>query len=66
MGHRIGDERQLDRRGAIGFTHALINIFASTFAPVRHARGAGLVALDLFPPLKKFVARRMIFGARAW
>lgn len=58
--------RQLDRRGAIGFTHALINIFASTFAPVRHARGAGLVALDLFPPLKKFVARRMIFGARAW
>lgn len=58
--------RQLDRRGAIGFTHALIHIFASTFPPVRHARGMGLLALDLFPPLKNFVARRMIFGARAW
>ncbi len=58
--------RQLDRRGAIGFTHALINIFASTFPPVRHARGAGLLALDLFPALQNFVARRMIFGARAW
>ncbi len=58
--------RQLDRRGAIGFTHALINTFASTFPPVRHARGAGLLALDLFPALQNFVARRMIFGARAW
>ncbi|TBR14624.1 FAD-dependent monooxygenase [Rugosibacter aromaticivorans] len=58
--------RQLDRRGAIGFTHALINIFASTLPPVRHARGAGLLALDLLSPLKNFVARRMIFGARAW
>ncbi|MDO9273889.1 MAG: FAD-dependent monooxygenase [Rugosibacter sp.] len=58
--------RQLDRRGAIGFTHALIRIFASTSPPVRHARGIGLLALDLFPSLKNFVARRMIFGARAW
>ena len=58
--------RQIDRRGAIGFTHALIPIFASTFPPVRHARGAGLLALDLFPALQKFVARRMIFGAHAW
>ncbi|HEY8857078.1 MAG TPA: FAD-dependent monooxygenase [Rugosibacter sp.] len=58
--------RRLDRRGAIDFTHALINIFASTLPPVRHARGAGLLALDLFLPLKNFVARRMIFGARAW
>ncbi len=58
--------RQLDRRGAIGFTHALIHIFASTFPPVRHVRGMGLLALDLFPSLKDFVARRMIFGARAW
>ncbi|MDO9449533.1 MAG: FAD-dependent monooxygenase, partial [Rugosibacter sp.] len=58
--------RQLDRRGAIAFTHALINIFDSAFPPVRHARGAGLLALDLLPPLKNLVARRMIFGARAW
>jgi 2-octaprenyl-6-methoxyphenol hydroxylase len=58
--------RQLDRHGAVGFTHVLITIFASTFSPIRHARGAGLLALDLFPPLKNFVARRMMYGNRAW
>ena len=26
----------------------------------------GLLALDLAPPLRHFVARRMIWGARAW
>jgi 2-octaprenyl-6-methoxyphenol hydroxylase len=25
-----------------------------------------LFALDLIPPLRNFVARRMMFGARAW
>jgi len=58
--------RQVDRRGAIAFTDLLIDGFASGFAPLRHARGAGLLALDLFPPLRAFVAKRMIFGARAW
>ncbi len=58
--------RQLDRHGAIGFTNLLIDSFASDFAPLRHARGAGLLALDLLPPLRDFVARRMMFGARAW
>jgi 2-octaprenyl-6-methoxyphenol hydroxylase len=58
--------RQTDRRGAIGFTNLLIDSFASDFGPLKHARGAGLLALDLFPPLRNFVARRMIFGARVW
>lgn len=58
--------RQADRRGAIGFTNLLIDAFASDFAPLRHARGAGLLALDLLPPLRNFVARRMMFGARVW
>lgn len=58
--------RQLDRRGAIGFTDLLIDAFATDFAPLRHARGAGLLALDLLPPLRNFVARRMMFGARVW
>jgi hypothetical protein len=35
-------------------------------AALRLARGAGLLALDLIPPLRHFVARRMMFGARAW
>jgi 2-octaprenyl-6-methoxyphenol hydroxylase len=31
---------------------------------LRHARGLGLLALETLPPLKTFVARRMMFGAR--
>ena len=58
--------RRADRRGAIGFTDLLIDSFASEFAPLKHARGAGLLALDLLPPLRAFVAKRMIYGARAW
>jgi len=58
--------RQVDRRGAIVFTDLLIDGFASGFAPLKHARGAGLLALDLLPPLRAFVAKRMIYGARAW
>jgi 2-octaprenyl-6-methoxyphenol hydroxylase len=58
--------RRADRRGAIGFTDLLIDGFASGFAPLRHVRGVGLLALDLLPPLRGFVAKRMIFGARAW
>jgi 2-octaprenyl-6-methoxyphenol hydroxylase len=58
--------RQADRRGAIGFTDLLILGFATDFAPLRHLRGAGLLALDVFPALRSFVAKRMIFGARAW
>lgn len=59
-------QRQPDRRGAIGFTNLLIDVFAAQSPLVQHARGAGLLALDLLPPLKNFVARRMMFGARAW
>ncbi|MFH1869925.1 MAG: FAD-dependent monooxygenase [Pseudomonadota bacterium] len=58
--------RQADRRGAIGFTDLLIDSFGSDFGPLKHARGAGLLALDLLPPLRSFIAKRMIFGARAW
>ncbi len=59
-------QRELDRRGVIGFTDTLIDTFGSGFAPLRHARGAGLLALDLVPGLRRFVARRMMFGARSW
>lgn len=58
--------RRADRRGAIGFTDLLIDSFATDFPPLKHARGAGLLALDLLPPLRAFVAKRMIYGARAW
>ena len=59
-------QRELDRRGVIGFTDTLIDTFGTRFSPVKHARGAGLLALDVVPGLRRFVARRMMFGARNW
>ena len=58
--------RGLDRLGTIRFTDTLVRVFSNDFAPLRHARGAALLALDLIPPLRNFLARRMMFGARAW
>ncbi|PLX76544.1 MAG: 2-octaprenyl-6-methoxyphenyl hydroxylase [Azoarcus sp.] len=61
-----GSTRGLDRLGTIRFTDSLVRLFSNDIAPLRHARGAGLFALDLCPPLRHFVAKRMMFGARAW
>lgn len=58
--------RRLDRHGTIRFTDSLVRLFSNDIAPLRHARGAALLALDLLPPLRGFLARRMLFGARAW
>ena len=58
--------RRVDRRGAIAFTDLLIDGFGTDFPPLKHARGASLLVLDLLPPLRAFVAKRMIYGARAW
>ena len=58
--------RGLDRLGTIRFTDTLVRVFSNDFGPLRHARGAALFALDLVPPLRNWVARRMMFGARAW
>ncbi len=56
--------RKVDVLGGVGFTEFLLRAFSNDFAPLRHARGLGLLALEVFPPLKAFVARRMMFGAR--
>lgn len=56
--------RRVDVLGGVGFTEFLLRTFSNDIAPLRHARGLGLLALEVFPPLKSFVARRMIFGAR--
>lgn len=56
--------RRVDVLGGVGFTDFLVRVFSNNVAPLRHARGLGLLALEAFPPLKAFVARRMIFGAR--
>jgi 2-octaprenyl-6-methoxyphenol hydroxylase len=56
--------RRVDVMGGLGFTDFLVRAFSNDIAPIRHARGLGLLALEALPPLKTFVARRMMFGAR--
>lgn len=63
---RYAAARRTDRYATIGFTDSLVRIFCSDTPLIRHARGAGLLALDLVPPLRTFLARRMMFGARGW
>ena len=58
--------RRLDRRGGALFTDSIVRLFSNDCGPLRLARGLGLLALDLCPPARHFVARRMIWGARAW
>ena len=58
--------RQLDRRGSMAFTDGIVRLFSNDIAPLRLARALGLFVLDLAPPLRHFVAKRMIWGARAW
>lgn len=58
--------RRLDRLGGAAFTDGIVRLFSTDSAPLKLARGLGLLGLDLFPPARHFVARRMIWGARAW
>ncbi len=58
--------RQLDRQGSAFFTDKIVRAFSNDFGPLKLARGLGLLALDLCPPVRHFVAKRMIWGARAW
>ena len=56
--------RRLDTRGGIFFTDLLVRLFSNDNALLHLGRSAGLAALQALPPVKRFVARRMIFGAR--
>lgn len=56
--------RRIDRGGGIWFTDTLVRLFSNDLAPLRLARGLGLVLLGAVPPAKDFVVRRMTFGAR--
>lgn len=58
--------RRLDRKGGAFFTDKIVKAFSNDIAPLKLARGLGLLALDICPPARHFVAKRMIWGARAW
>jgi 2-octaprenyl-6-methoxyphenol hydroxylase len=55
--------RRPDRFAGIGMTDALATIFSNDLPPLRAARGMGLFLLDLLPPAKRMLMRRMIFGS---
>lgn len=50
--------RRSDQRRTALFTDALARVFAFPLAPVAAARNAGLLALDLCPPARHWLARR--------
>ncbi|HLO61379.1 MAG TPA: FAD-dependent monooxygenase [Azonexus sp.] len=63
---RYAASRRLDRRGSAWFTDQIVRTFSNDFGPLKLVRGLGLLALDVCPPARHFVAKRMIWGARAW
>lgn len=63
---RYAASRRVDRRATVGFTDALVRVFGLDEPLLAHARGLALLGLDLFAPARHFLARRMMFGARAW
>jgi 2-octaprenyl-6-methoxyphenol hydroxylase len=62
---RYARGRRVDRYAGIGFTDFLVRAFSNSIPPLALIRGAGLAVLDTLPPARRFLARRMIFGARA-
>ncbi len=61
---RYRQGRDIDSNAGRIFTDSLIKLFSNDNKRLKHACGAGLSTLNCIPPLKRFVARRMIFGAR--
>jgi 2-octaprenyl-6-methoxyphenol hydroxylase len=55
--------RRLDTGGGILFTDFLVRAFSNDIPGFGTLRGCGLAALDLLAPAKRFVTRKMSFGA---
>ena len=57
--------RTPDQRRTLRFTDSLVRAFALDFLPLELVRSAGLATMDVFPGLKRALARRtMGFGGR--
>jgi 2-octaprenyl-6-methoxyphenol hydroxylase len=55
--------RRIDRNAGIRFTDGLVRLFSNDLPLLGQVRSAALTLLDCIPPAKRFVARRMMFGA---
>jgi 2-octaprenyl-6-methoxyphenol hydroxylase len=56
--------RRIDIQGGVFFTDLLVRGFSNRIAGLRQLRGLSLSLLDALPPVKSFVVRRMIYGAK--
>lgn len=59
---RYATSRRLDRMAGIVSTDLLTRLFTTPFPLAERLRGAGVALLDLAPPAKRYLMRRMIFG----
>ena len=62
-GHRLllndyHARRRKDMLRVYRITDSLVKIFSNDFPPLAHARAAGLVVMDLLPPLRHLMARQ--------
>jgi 2-octaprenyl-6-methoxyphenol hydroxylase len=60
---RYGEARAKDRTSSILLTDSLVRLFSNDRAWLRSARGVGLTMLDFSGVPKRFLMRRMMFGA---
>lgn len=63
---RFAQRRWSDRAGTIAATDLFVRAFSNERPLMTAARGLALSALDLLPPARSFLARRMMLGARAF
>jgi 2-octaprenyl-6-methoxyphenol hydroxylase len=61
---RYGERRRVDSSAGRIFTDSLVRLFSNDDPLLSSMRSLGLSALDCLPQAKRFVARRMMFGAR--
>ncbi len=55
--------RLIDRNAGIGFTDGLVRVFSNNQPLLNKGRGWAISLLDRFPVAKRFIAKRMMFGA---
>ncbi|MDD4929507.1 MAG: FAD-dependent monooxygenase [Gallionella sp.] len=55
--------RRIDREAGIHFTDGLVRLFSNDLPVLGVGRAASLTVLDCLPFAKRFVAKRMMFGA---
>lgn len=62
---RYAQWRQRDQKLVTGATDALVRLFSNEFTPIVAARGLGLLAFDLLPPVKRrFASHAMGLAGR--